>query len=72
MPTTTVTTESGDGWDGETGLVTEALNRGVERADGAEGAEGYLCGSPGMIDATIAVLKDLGVSENNIFYDKFS
>ncbi len=61
--------EPGDGWDGETGLVTEALHRNV---DSAAGAEGYLCGSPGMIDATVVVLKDLGVREDGIFYDKFS
>ena len=29
------------------------------------------CGSPGMIDASIAVLKNLGMPEENIFYDKF-
>lgn len=55
-------------WDGETGLVTAALARDFQDASGHEG---YLCGSPGMIDAAIAVLKQLGMPEDQIFYDKF-
>ncbi len=58
----------GDPWDGETGLVTEALRRNIKDA---AGCEGYLCGSPGMIDAAVKVLVELGVPENKIFYDKF-
>ena len=37
-----------------------------------EGVEGYLCGSPGMIDASIAVFKNLGMTEDKIYYDKFA
>ena len=59
----------GEQWDGETGLVTEAVQRNVKNADEAEA---YLCGGPGMIDASIEVLKKLGMKENQIFYDKFS
>ena len=61
----------GDGakWDGETGLVTEAVERNIKNA--AE-SEAYLCGSPGMIDASIKVLKQLGMPEDKIYYDKFS
>ena len=55
-------------WDGETGLVTEALERNVK--DASE-YEGYLCGSPGMIDATVMVLKKLGMPEDKILFDKF-
>ncbi|NLF29385.1 MAG: 2Fe-2S iron-sulfur cluster binding domain-containing protein [Planctomycetes bacterium] len=61
--------EEGDGWTGETGLVTEAVDRHVE-ANSA--AEAYLCGSPGMIDAAIKVLQAHGISDDRIFYDKFS
>jgi Na+-transporting NADH:ubiquinone oxidoreductase subunit F len=57
-----------ENWDGEQGLVTEAVGRYLQKA--AE-CEAYLCGSPGMIDASIAVLKKLGVTEDKIFYDKF-
>jgi len=33
--------------------------------------EAYLCGSPGMINACLAVLKKKGFSDDIIFYDKF-
>lgn len=59
----------GDDWTGERGLVTEAVERYV--AQGA-GVEAYLCGSPGMIDATVAVLAQKGVADDRIFFDKFS
>jgi len=59
----------GQVWEGEAGLVTEAVQRGLENA--AE-YEAYLCGSPGMIDAAVKVLIGLGVDESNIFYDKFA
>lgn len=55
-------------WDGETGLVTEAIGR---HFDDTSGHEAYLCGSPGMIDASIEVLTGLGMPEGNIYYDKF-
>jgi Na+-transporting NADH:ubiquinone oxidoreductase subunit F len=59
----------GDQWDGETGLVTEAVGRGV--TNGSE-CEAYLCGSPGMIDASIEVLRQGGMDDSAIFYDKFA
>jgi Na+-transporting NADH:ubiquinone oxidoreductase subunit F len=60
--------EENNNWSGETGLVTEAVARNL---NDISKHEAYLCGSAGMIDASIKVLKDLGVSEENIFYDKF-
>lgn len=60
--------ESGH-WTGKRGLVTEALSESLQDASGFEA---YLCGSPGMIDASIAVLKELGMKEEKIYYDKFS
>ncbi len=56
-------------WDGEVGLVTEAVQKGLQNASEYEA---YLCGSPGMIDASIKVLMDLGVGESKIFFDKFA
>jgi Na+-transporting NADH:ubiquinone oxidoreductase subunit F len=32
----------------------------------------YLCGSPGMIDASIKVFKAKGLPDELIFYDKFA
>jgi len=59
----------GESWQGQTGLVTEAVTRSFFKAGGYEG---YLCGPPGMIDASIKVLLELGIPEEKIYYDKFS
>ena len=61
--------DPGEAWDGETGLVTQAVQKALQNASEYEA---YLCGSPGMIDASIKVLLDLGVKETGIFYDKFA
>jgi len=60
---------SEDNWKGETGLVTEVLDRHV--SDASE-KEAYLCGSPLMIDACVEVLKGKGLPEERIYYDKFA
>ena len=60
--------QGGEDWSGETGLVTEAVQRDLKNASEYEA---YLCGSPGMIDASIKVLIELGMIEESIFYDKF-
>jgi Na+-transporting NADH:ubiquinone oxidoreductase subunit F len=62
-------TGSSPEWNGETGLVTQAVQRGLSDASQHEA---YLCGSPGMIDASIKVLMDLGMPEISVFYDKFA
>jgi len=61
--------EEESGWTGETGLVTEAVKR---RYKDLSGLEGYLCGSPGMIDAAIKVFIELGMPQDKIYYDKFA
>ena len=61
--------EQDENWDGETGLVTEAVKRGLKNASECEA---YLCGSPGMIDAAIKILHELGMNDDRIFYDKFA
>lgn len=61
--------EEGEEWQGETGLVTDALER---RIDDASNYEAYLCGSPGMIDATVSLLQKKGIKSELVFYDKFS
>jgi Na+-transporting NADH:ubiquinone oxidoreductase subunit F len=58
----------GTGWMGERGLITDVVARHC--AD-TSGCEAYLCGSPGMIDACIAVLKKSGMSPDVIYFDKF-
>jgi propane monooxygenase reductase component len=61
--------ESGDEWDGETGLVTDVVDR---LEDNLGEYEAYLCGPPPMIDAAIATLQAKGCGEARIFYDKFT
>ncbi len=55
-------------WLGETGLVTEVIDR---LSGNLRAAEAYLCGPPGMIDAAIEVLKAHGMFASRIRYDKF-
>jgi Na+-transporting NADH:ubiquinone oxidoreductase subunit F len=65
--------EENDGWTGETGLVTEALDRHLKSAKNSQDIkEGYLCGSPGMIDACVKVMLDNGIRQDKIYYDKFA
>ncbi|MDW7709711.1 MAG: 2Fe-2S iron-sulfur cluster binding domain-containing protein [Deferrisomatales bacterium] len=58
-----------DDWDGERGLITEVVAR---HYGDMSNMEGYLCGSPGMIDACIKVLTDKGLPEDKIYFDKFT
>jgi Na+-transporting NADH:ubiquinone oxidoreductase subunit F len=58
-----------DKWSGESGLITEVLDRHLK--DG-NNLEAYLCGSPGMIDASVGVLTKKGLPGELIFYDKFA
>lgn len=55
-------------WEGERGLITDVVRKHLP--DTTE-YEGYLCGSPGMLDACIKVLTEGGMPPENIFYDKF-
>jgi len=59
-----------DEWTGETGLITEVLERNLE--PGQIETQAYLCGPPPMIDAAIPVLIRKGISEDRIFFDKFT
>lgn len=56
-------------WNGERGLITEVVARHMPDVSGHEG---YLCGSPGMINACINVLTHGGMPENKIYFDKFA
>jgi propane monooxygenase reductase subunit len=58
-----------EGAAGETGLVTEVLERCEQSlAD----CDVYLCGPPPMIDAALPLLESLGVPKEQVFYDKFT
>ena len=55
-------------WDGETGFIHLSVDRylqpNVKR-------QAFLCGPPPMIEAVMAVLREKGLRERDIFYDKF-
>ena len=59
---------SGD-WAGETGFVTDVVQR---LAADAKGAHAYVCGPPPMVEAAIPLLASLGVAEKRIYFDKFT
>jgi propane monooxygenase reductase subunit len=59
----------GDGWAGETGLITDVVER---LEDDLAEVDAYLCGPPPMVDAAIAMLERLGVPESHIYFDKFT
>jgi propane monooxygenase reductase component len=61
--------EDEDDWDGEIGVITDVVKRLEE--DLSE-TEAYMAGPPPMIDAALPVLMQLGLDEDNIYYDKFT
>ena len=62
-----------DDWQGETGLITEVLANYLDNTISKEREkEGYLCGSPGMLDACIAVMRKFDMPEEKIYFDKFA
>ena len=61
------------GWKGETGIITDVLDIYLKRKVGPDvEKEGYLCGSPGMIDACNKVMTQNGIPLEKIYYDKFA
>jgi len=60
-----------DSWDGETGLITEILGKYLKGKDTSD-MQGYLCGSPGMIQASIQVMKEHHIEGDRIFFDPFA
>ena len=61
--------DESDEWNGERGLITEVVDRHVKAG---RDQEGYLCGSPGMIDASVKILQSKGIGNDRIFFDKFA
>ena len=63
-----VLSEPGPGWAGETGLVTDAVDRRLPRLSGYDA---YLCGPPAMIDAGVELVTRRGVRPRNVYFDAF-
>ncbi len=68
VPTLSAEPEGSD-WQGERGRVTEVV---ANHFSDCSRHEAYLCGSPGMIDASIEVLTKAGMPEEKIYFDKFA
>lgn len=54
-------------WRGERGLVVDHIEPVIEA-----GSQAYLCGPPPMIDSAVSVLRQLGVTGDQIFADRFT
>jgi Na+-transporting NADH:ubiquinone oxidoreductase subunit F len=64
--------QKGDDWDGYTGFIHNVLLENyLKDHDAPEDCEYYMCGPPVMNAAVIAMLKDLGVEDDNIALDDF-
>ncbi|WP_455383712.1 FAD-binding oxidoreductase [Salinispira pacifica] len=62
-----------DDWTGETGLITDVLGKYLtETMPKGDVREGYLCGSPGMLDACMNVMRKFGMTDDKIYFDKFA
>jgi Na+-transporting NADH:ubiquinone oxidoreductase subunit F len=55
-------------WDGQTGFIHISVDKYL---DAGSKRQAFLCGPPPMIDAVMRILKDKGMREEDIFYDKF-
>jgi len=72
MPTLTVRIcvwKAGDSWSGEKGSVVDILRRDLQ-GTGVK-PDLYLCGPPGMVDATYAVCAEVGIPKDKIYLEKF-
>jgi propane monooxygenase reductase component len=69
VPALSETEAAEDGWTGETGLITDVVDR--LEGDVSE-VEAYVCGPPPMVEAAMALLERKGVPESQIHFDKFT
>jgi Na+-transporting NADH:ubiquinone oxidoreductase subunit F len=61
-----------DGWTGPTGFIHQVVfDAYLGDHPAPEDVEYYLCGPPVMAHAVVAMLDDLGVPTENIFFDDF-
>ena len=57
-----------DHWSGETGRVTNLIEKYIPDEPNLDV---YICGAPPMVESCVQLLTKKGVSEENIYYDKF-
>ncbi len=58
-----------DSWAGEKGSVVDVLKKDLQAASAKPDL--YLCGPPGMVDATYAACEEVGISKDKIYLEKF-
>jgi propane monooxygenase reductase subunit len=60
---------SEEGWDGETGMITDVVARSETSL---AKAHAYVCGPPPMVEAAVPLLTRLGIPEKHVYWDKFT
>ena len=55
-------------WDGEKGFIHLAVDKYLQQKPQRQA---FLCGPPPMIEAVTAILREKGLADADIFYDKF-
>ncbi len=56
-------------WEGKRGRVTDLINRNIaEKSD----IDVYICGNADMVESSLDLLKEKGVPEGQIYFDKFT
>jgi methane monooxygenase component C len=58
-----------ENWHGEKGSVVDILRRDLQLTPVSPDI--YLCGPPGMVDATFAVCEEFGIPKERIYLEKF-
>ena len=58
-----------DRWEGEKGGLPSVLSRLLP---GLQEHEAYLCGGPGLIEASVSAMRQKGLAAERVFFDKFS
>ena len=61
--------KASDSWHGETGSVVDILKQDLQNA--VTNPDLYLCGPPGMVDATYSVCEQVGIAKEKIYLEKF-
>ncbi len=61
-----------DNWEGDVGFIHQVIHDNyLSKHDAPEDIEYYMCGPGPMVDAVNKMLYDLGVENENIYYDDF-
>ena len=63
-----VTTDDDKGSGSRMGLVTDAIASDIQDF---QGWRAYVCGAPPMVEATAALLRQLGIDEQHVHADAF-